>query len=207
MDLKIDQIKEKVKEKVEDFFKDEEMRLYAVIGATAVFALLFIVFLMMPGFTELSNNAREVGTLNRKINIVNKKINNLDEMKGRLSSLRQEEIIVSSQLPAEKEVPTLLREFANIAKTSGVQILSITPYAFTNVAASGKVKQYYRAMPILITAKCGYHELGEFVSDIEEMERLVTIEDIEINNDSSDPRRHKVKIISKTYVSSDDEKK
>jgi len=62
-------------------------------------------------------------------------------------------------------------------------------------------------MPIMITAKSGYHQLGNFISNLENEKRIINIEDLQIKYDASSPRMHNVVIMMKTYVSIEDEGK
>ena len=90
---------------------------------------------------------------------------------------------------------------SSIAKTSKVKILSITPFALKAVKAEGKEIEYYKQMPILITAKSGYHQLGRFVSNLEKGGRFVTISDLRIQHDPAFPRMQNIRMELKTYVS------
>ena len=109
-------------------------------------------------------------------------------------------------LPDEKDIPDFLQDLAATAKSSDVQILSVTPHGFVKDGKSGK-DEYYSEMPVVITAKSGYHQLGSFISSLEHGERFVTVEDLDIKYDSQNPRRSNVRMVLKTYVAVDNDKK
>ena len=121
-------------------------------------------------------------------------------MGPKLKELRAEYEEYSKRLPGEKEIPEFLEGLASIAKTSKVKILSITPSELVPVEVEGKKEGYYKEMPISITAKSGYHQLGRFVADIETGKRFITISDINIRYDSNTPRMHNVKMGLKTRL-------
>jgi len=199
IDFSIDDIK--------DFFEDERKRLYTIVGVVLVVAVLYLVFLVIPKFNSLSQVSRTVTDLNNNISLVNNRMKKLDEMTTRLDKLRGEQAIYASQLPAEKEIPAFLEELAAMAKKYDVKIISVTPQESSSGSTKGKEKQYYYAMPVFISAQSGYHQLGQFVNDLEQGERFITIEDLKMQNNNDSPRKHSVNMVLKTYVSVEDEEK
>jgi Tfp pilus assembly protein PilO len=85
-----------------------------------------------------------------------------------------------------------------------VKILTITPSDLKPVD-QGKKEVYYYEMPVLITAKSGYHELGGFIAEIETEKRFITIEGLKLEYNKSTPLRHNVNMTLKTYVSVDED--
>ncbi|RKY42967.1 MAG: hypothetical protein DRP85_01175 [Candidatus Makaraimicrobium thalassicum] len=196
-----------IPDKVKELLGDEQVRMYLVLGVTLALVVLYSVFAIIPGFFDLSRASREVARLNKKIDFVVTHVKRLDEMTERLKALKMELEDYSRGLPEQKEIPEFLEGLSSIARTSSVKILSITPSALKTVAEGKKSGGYYREMPIVITAKSGYHELGHFISNLETGERFITIENLRIQHDSRFPRRHSVRIVLKTYVSVEDERK
>ncbi|MDP8298960.1 MAG: type 4a pilus biogenesis protein PilO [Candidatus Tantalella remota] len=199
-------------EDIKDFFEDEQKRLYTIVGVVLTVSILYLAFVVFPKFNSLSKVTRTVTELNNNISLVNTRMKRLNEMTARLEELRKEQAVYSVQLPAEKEIPAFLEELAVIAKKSDVKIISVTPHGFSGGSSAakdkkGKVKQYYYALPVEISAQSGYHQLGQFVNDLEEGQRFITVEDLKIQNDKNSPRKHNVKLVLKTYVSVENEKK
>jgi type IV pilus assembly protein PilO len=206
-----EKIKESLKammpDKVKEFLSDEQSRIYVFLGSIAVFALLYLTFAIVPRFYELSKASREVTDINNAINQVNERAKRLDKTTEQLKSSRMELESYSRGLPDQKGVPEFLERLSSIARTSDVRILSITPSELKAVKAEGKSSGFYREMPIIITAKSGYHQLGSFVSNLEKEERFITIEDLRIQYDSKFPRKHNISMVLKTYVALEPEKK
>ncbi|MBD3426179.1 MAG: type 4a pilus biogenesis protein PilO [Candidatus Omnitrophica bacterium] len=194
-------------EQIKEFLSDETMRSYMITGVAAVFIALYLSFAVIPKFTELSRTSRVVNDLNDKIDLVSSRVRRLNQTTKRLEALREEQASYAEQLPVEKDIPKLLEGLASMAKSSKVKILSITPSelrADTKVPGSEK---YYKEMPIRITAKSGYHQLGHFVSNLERGKRLIIIKDLSIRNSSGTPRMHDVRIVLNAYVSVEEEEK
>lgn len=195
-------------DQIKDLLSDEKTRIQLAFGVTAALALLYLTFAVVPKFFSLAETAREIKQLNANIDLVNSRVKRLDEMTRNLKTLRAEVKGYAKGLPGKKEIPRFLEELSQMAKKSGVKILSITPEEI-ETPEPGKTQEgveYYREMPILVTAKSGYHQLGHFINDLEEGERFVTIKDIRIQTDTKFPRKHNIKIILKTYVATEDEK-
>ena len=214
MDLKTiwpEKIKESLKammpDKMKEFLRDEQSRQYAVLGSIMVLAFLYLTFAIIPKFYELSKASREVTDLNSAINEVNDCVKRLDQMTEQLRASRREFEGYSRGLPDQREIPEFLERVSSIARTSDVRILSITPSELKIAQAGKKGGGFYREMPIIITAKSGYHQLGSFIGDLEEGERFITIEGLRIQYDSRFPRRHNISMVLKTYVAVEDEKK
>ena len=205
IDLKIAELRSLIKpEKIREFLEDELNRMYLILGGTALIAVLYLTFLIVPKFSDLQKLSREVGDLNDKITLVNTRVKKLDEATKKLKALREEEALYAKQLPAQKEIPAFLEGLAQTADKSSVKILSVTPHEMTGVDKRGKEKQYYCEMPVIVTAKSGYHQLGEFINDIEKGKRFMTVEDLRITYDPAVPRGHNIKLVLETYVSVED---
>ena len=100
-------------------------------------------------------------------------------------------------LPVEQEVPKLLEMLSTMARSSNVKIVGITPLASKQEESPEKI---YQEIPILISAKSGYHELGRFLSDLESSDRFMKVSDIDIKENKSNVKRHDVELLVVTYV-------
>jgi len=77
------------------------------------------------------------------------------------------------QLPSDKEVPGLLEDISAIGKNSGLDIDSIALQA-------ERKAQFYVELPINIQVRGTYHQMGEFVSGVAAIKRIVTLHDYSI---------------------------
>lgn len=199
-------IKEQAKtyiDKAKDFLSEEQNRMYLILGATVVLATVYLTFITVPKFGQLSKASRIVNDLNNKIEQLNVRIKRQTAMKDKLGELRKEYEGYSERLPKKKEIPGFLDGVSSMAKTSKVKLLSITPSDLRPVMTNGKENEYYKKMPILVTAKSGFHQLGRFVSNLETGTRFLHIGNLRIQYDSGFPRMHNVRMELSTYVSVD----
>ena len=77
------------------------------------------------------------------------------------------------QLPTDKEVPGLLEDITAIGKNAGLDIDTIALQA-------ERKSQFYVELPINIQVRGTYHQMGEFVSGVSAIKRIVTLHDYSI---------------------------
>ena len=192
-------------DKIKVFFEDEQKKLYVTVGGVAVIVVLYLTFLMLPTYNNLSETTRSVKDLTHKIGLVESREKRFDEMTCRLNALKEEQGQYVKQLPDEKDIPSFLEGLASMAKESNVKILSVTPQPFTTKGLDEETVKYFREMPIVITAKSGYHQLGQFINKLEQGERFTEIQDLFVQYDGKYPRAHNVRIVLKAYVAVENE--
>lgn len=187
---------------IKEFLSDETKRMYVILGGTAIIALLYAVVFIFPTFTSFSKVTTEVKEINEKMNFINQSIFKMAHRKELLEKLQLELDSYAGGLPNEKEISGFLENISIIAKTSGVKILAITPSGLKPLKIEDTGIYYYE-MPISITAKSGYHELGRFISEIEQGKRFMTVEGLQIRDNKNTPRKHDVRLVLKAYVSAE----
>jgi len=166
-----------------------------------VVAVLYTLIFIFPMTSKLSDVSAEVMDISEKMNFVNKSIVKMAHRKELLEKLTEELNSYAGGLPNEKEISVFLESIAAMARDSGVKIIAITPADLKPLAMDKTDVNYYYELPISIIAKSGYHELGEFIGEIEKGKRFMTIEGLKIQDNKSTPRKHNVRMLLNTYVS------
>ncbi len=90
----------------------------------------------------------------------------MEDVEGKFSELLR-------QLPTDKEVPGLLEDITDIGRAAGLQIKVIA------LDQERKAK-FYIELPINIEVKGTYHQMGQFVSGVAAIKRIVTLHDYNI---------------------------
>lgn len=123
--------------------------------------------------TSLDSRAREEVTL--KEDWLNKKRQavNLAEYRRQLSEIDRQFGALLKQLPNRSEIESLLADINQAGLGRGLQFELFKP------GAEGS-KDFYAELPIALRVTGSYHDLGEFVSDVAQMPRIVTLNDIAI---------------------------
>ncbi len=118
---------------------------------------------------------------------------NLDEHRRQLAEIDTQFGALLKQLPNRAEMDSLLSDINQAGLGRGLQFELFKPGA--NV-----VKEFYAEMPIDIRVTGGYHELGEFVSDVARMPRIVTLNNVAINADKGGRLKLEAKAITYRYL-------
>lgn len=150
--------------------------------APRVATLLAIFFVLVVGgwwfdwsdqLATLEAKEREEATL--KEDWVNKKRQavNLPEYRRQLSEIDRQFGALLKQLPNRSEMESLLADINQAGLGRGLQFELFKP-------GTEVMKDFYAELPIAVRVTGSYHDLGEFVSDVAQMPRIVTLNDIAI---------------------------
>ena len=118
---------------------------------------------------------------------------NLDEHRRQLTEIDIQFGALLKQLPNRAEMDSLLSDINQAGLGRGLQFELFKP-------GSNVVKEFYAEMPIDIRVTGAYHELGEFVSDVARMPRIVTLNNIAINADKDGRLKLEAKAITYRYL-------
>lgn len=94
------------------------------------------------------------------------------------------------QLPSDTEVPGLLEDITFTGRGAGLQIEGIK-------LETEKVTEFYIELPISVSVKGTYHDIGNFVSGVASLSRIVTLHDFEIAPGQGS--KLDMSILAKTY--------
>jgi type IV pilus assembly protein PilO len=99
------------------------------------------------------------------------------------------------QLPDQTEVPSLLVDISQTGLAAGLDEQLFEPAALVR-------RDFYAELPIRIRLAGGFHEMGNFVSGIAALPRIVTLHDVEIKPRAADegaPDELVLDVTAKTY--------
>ena len=147
-----------------------------------ILALLLLLLLVIgagwyfywTGLTEQLDAAKvEEGKLKEEYKAKKQKAVNLPELKKQLAQVGQYVATLEKQLPSKSEMDALLTDINQAGLGRGLQFDLFRP-------ATVNVKEYYAEQPIAVRVTGNYHDLGAFASDIANLGRIVTLNDIAI---------------------------
>lgn len=101
---------------------------------------------------------------------------NLDAHRQQLAEIDRQFGALLRQLPNREEMDSLLADINQAGLGRGLQFELFKP-------GSDVVRDFYAEMPITVKVIGGYQDLGEFISDVAKMPRIVTMQDIGITSD------------------------
>ena len=99
---------------------------------------------------------------------------NLPELKKQLVQVGQYVATLEKQLPSKSEMDALLTDINQSGLGRGMQFELFRPGGVS-------VKEYYAELPIAVRVTGSYHDMGAFASDIAQLSRIVTLNDMSIS--------------------------
>ena len=128
-----------------------------------------------------------------------RKAANFEAYKAQLDDMQRSFGAMLRQLPGKTEVPNLLVDISQTGLAAGLEEELFQP--------SPEVRRdFYAELPIRIRLLGNYHELGNFVSAIAALPRIVTLHDLSITPDAKSASGQLVlDVTAKTYRYLDEE--
>jgi type IV pilus assembly protein PilO len=155
----------------------------AVLPAVIISAVV-VIMLIMPKQKEIKALDAKIGEQNNKIAESQAKVAKLDVLMRESEKLLVRLNELKEQLPEEKEISGFLKQLSDMSITSGLDIKSWRPKARTQ-HPSGIVYD----VPSDIAATGTYHDLGNFLSSLTKVNRIVNVSTLRIGSPkkSKDP--------------------
>ncbi len=145
-------------------------------------AALFYVFVWKDQKPLLDQVVAEEGDLRNTFKYKHSKAVNLAVYQQQLADIERSFGALLRQLPGRTEVPSLLVDISQVGVGAGLEEKLFQP--------SPEVKKdFYAELPIKIRLTGSYHQMGEFVSGIAALPRIVTLHEMSIkpvNNNTYD---------------------
>lgn len=147
-----------------------------VICYTLVYGLLVgggVYYMVLDKHTQLEREIAKERDLKQQYESKAFQVASLDALRKQMADVELRFAELLRQLPTDKEVPGLLEDISAIGKNSGLDIDSIA-------LQPEKKAQFYVELPINIEVRGTYHQMGEFVSGVSAIKRIVTLHDYSI---------------------------
>jgi len=145
-----------------------------------------------------------IGSAETKITQLKKDIAALNEDLARMQQsqgqMEQKIPLKTKTIISEDEMTGLLQGIYNLAHKDNVRIIQIRPLKDPNAKEEVMGSQKIMPMAILMDLSCVYHSLGSFISDLENAEQFLAVQDLKIVRSSGDYMRQNVTLNLKTYV-------
>jgi type IV pilus assembly protein PilO len=125
---------------------------------------------------------------------------NFDAYREQLQNIEENFSTMLNKLPGKTEVDDLNEDISRTALSVGLEEKVFDPQ--TEIQ-----RDFYAELPIRLRYEGSYHEIGQFISDIAQLPRIVTLHDIQITPISVDGEVERLQFIAtaKTYRYLDEE--
>lgn len=128
-------------------------------------------------FETLDRAAQEEQTLRVQYTEKKSKAINYDLYVQQLKDIEQSFGALLKQLPNRSEMDALLTDINQAGLGRGLQFELFKP------ASQEKMADFYAELPIQVRITGGYHDMGAFASDVAQLPRIVTLNDVAVNNE------------------------
>lgn len=162
---------------------------FAVIVVILVFAAGYF-FMIDSKIDTLATAQQKETELRQSYRIKYASAANLELYKQQMQEMEETFSVLLKQLPATHETPGLLDDITFVGTASGLSFVSLNWEPEIE-------KEFYTELPIKIEVTGDYHQLGQFVSEIARLPRIVTLHDFTIKTDRDS--RLRFSVVAKTY--------
>ncbi len=147
---------------------------FALFAATTIAIVVALWFVWLAGSQEIleQEQAKEL-QLREDYKVKLTKAVNLDVLKKQREQVEQYVTQLEKQLPSKAEMDALLSDINQAGLGRSLQFDLFRP-------GQVAVKEYYAELPIAIRVTGRYHDIGAFASDIANLSRIVTLNNLTI---------------------------
>ena len=161
-----------------------------VFGGVLAFGVyMFVIQQEMP---LLEQAQKEEKDLRATFEDRQRKAANFDAYRVQLDEIERDFGAMLRQLPGKTEVPSLIVDISQTATGAGLEEQLFQPQGELQ-------KDFYAELPIKLRYTGSYHELGNFVSGIAALPRIVTLHDIQIRPAQGQNDELTLDVTAKTY--------
>lgn len=147
---------------------------YALFAAVTLLVVVVLWFLWLnTSATELEEQQAKEVTLREEYKVKLGKAVNLDALKKQREQVLQYVTQLEKQLPSKAEMDALLSDINQAGLGRSLQFDLFRPGQVV-------VRDYYAELPIAVRVTGRYHDIGAFASDIANLSRIVTLNNLVI---------------------------
>ena len=176
------------------------------LAAKIVAVLLLFLILMglaayfgwSPQYDELENKQNQEVVLRQEYSTKKAQAINLDLYVQQLKEVEQQFGALLRQLPSKSEMDALLSDINQAGLGRGLQFELFKPSA-------ERLQDFYAELPVDLRVTGSYHDIGAFTSDVSQLSRIVTLNDIAISNKDPKDTVLTMEAVAKTFRYLDDE--
>lgn len=147
-------------------------------GLLAAFFLTHLVSFSFPNQAEKVNTLKaEYEKKSTELARARAAIADLPRFEAEYHQMHQRWTMAAELLPADKQLPVLLRKMTLAGQQTGVQFMMFRP-------STARSENYYTELPVEISVSGGYHQVGSFLAELANMRRIVTVSNVRLSTNT-----------------------
>jgi type IV pilus assembly protein PilO len=101
----------------------------------------------------------------------------LPRFEAEYEQLHDRWVLAGELLPTDRELASLLRRITLAGQETGVQFVRFKP-------ETPRTETYYTEMPVQIAVQGGYHQVGSFLAELANLQRIVTVSGLQLKTNT-----------------------
>ncbi len=182
--------------------KKQQIRIAKIVGLIVI-VYIYYNYLCLPKKKQAAALQFQLQEIETEIQKARTNANYLEEMQKEIAVIEQRWNYMKKRIPSKKQFPQILEELAEAATGDNVYYVSIAPEITRRYSAIMIKNLNYEKLPIKINLQCRYRDLGNYLYKLDNLYRLIKVEDIELKADESAFPLLSVDLIVSTYVVSE----
>lgn len=147
----------------------------AINIATIIIVIVIVyIFMLAPKLDDLNSDISKLDETKKNFKDKYNLIINFDAYKEQMQQIQGAVNGLVEEIPATSDIPSLVDSISKLGETNNLKFVAIK--IGEPKAASG----FYMELPISLNIVGTYHNLGEFLSDVSMLPRIVTVGNFEI---------------------------
>ena len=134
---------------------------------------IFFFGLYMPAQNEVASLKTNRVNLERQKAQVAARVANKESFDQELERLQKELALALEELPAKREIPSLLKGISQLGKKVGLEVRRFTPLP-------EEKREHVSEVPVELEVAGSFHEVAMFFDRLSKMNRIVYVKDIEM---------------------------
>ncbi|MCB9792618.1 MAG: type 4a pilus biogenesis protein PilO [Alphaproteobacteria bacterium] len=162
-------------DKIAQLPRSQRLGLWALL--VLLVPVLFFVLLFSPASQELGTLEDQQVELKAEYDKVKVRAENRERFEAELLDLTNMLKQALRELPNDREIPDLLKRISTVGKKAGLEMQVFRPLPEV-------IREYYAEVPVQLQVQGSYHEVAVFFDRLSKLGRIVSVEEILMQNPS-----------------------
>ena len=161
-------------------------------GVVVLLSAIFYLLIYLPKNEETIRIANEISSLQSMLASASSQIRKMNEVEVGLKDVEEKFQAALALLPEQREIPSLLKNITITGRDAGLNFLLFSPLPEV-------IKEFYIEIPVAIEVQGNFNEAVTFFDEVGRMERIVTINEVNMTPEKSLSTRLKTTCKAITY--------
>lgn len=159
--------------------KEEKTQKFTTTVLTIVALIFFSIFAINPTLSTIANLQKQLQDDTFVEQQLQGKINNLSVLQQKYANVQLDLPAIYSAIPQKSEIPLLIAQLQGLASSTNLTLVNVQAFQvdLSNDLISGK---NYSSYAFNFSATGTYSDMKNFISQVINMQRIITIENIAI---------------------------